>query len=124
MRILAIILFASSAMLLAQDAPPPKKGGGMVHKNLKVLQDGPEIGRIMREYTVALGAQNCFYCHVQGDYASDEKHKKETARWMIAMVNGINAKFPDGKVHVTCYTCHAGKEHPATAPPAAAPAGQ
>jgi hypothetical protein len=36
-------------------------------------------------------------------------------------VNDINTKFPDGKVHVTCYTCHAGKEHPLTAPP---PAGQ
>ena len=96
----------------------------MAHKNLKVLKDGPEIGRTMREFVVSLGAGNCGFCHVQGDWANDGNPKKEVARGMIAMVNEINAKFPDGKVHVTCYTCHAGREHPATAPPAAAPAGQ
>jgi hypothetical protein len=46
---------------------------------------------------------------------------------MIAMTREINAKFPDGKNHVTCFTCHRGDEHPKTAPdsaatPAAAPA--
>ena len=122
MRTLAIGLFASMTLLLAQDAPKqdaPKKGGGMAHKNLKVLPD-ENIGQVMRAYTVALGAQNCNYCHVQGDFAKDDNPKKEVARGMIKMVNQINANFPDGKVHVTCYTCHAGKEHPLMAPPAAA----
>lgn len=45
------------------------------------------------------------YCHVKGDRASDEKMQKVTARNMILMVREINAKFPDGKQHVTCYTC-------------------
>src|SRR5215813_5948240 len=120
MRLLATILFVATAFLLAQDAPkqdaPKKGGGGMPHKNLKVLPDGPNIGRIMQAYRVALGAQNCNFCHIQGDFASDENPKKETARNMIKMVNDINAKFPDGKEHVTCYTCHNGKEHPLTAP--------
>jgi hypothetical protein len=47
------------------------------------------------------------------------------ARKMIVMTREINAKFPDGKEHVTCFTCHRGSEHPKTAPdaaPAAAPA--
>jgi hypothetical protein len=36
-------------------------------------------------------------------------------------VNDDNAMFADGKVHVTCYTCHRGKNMPETAPPPAAP---
>jgi hypothetical protein len=38
---------------------------------------------------------------------------------MITMMREINAKFPDGKEHVTCYTCHRGAEMPLTAAPAA-----
>jgi hypothetical protein len=38
---------------------------------------------------------------------------------MIGMVNDINAKFPDGKVHVACFTCHRGSTEPLMAPPAA-----
>ena len=49
--------------------------------------------------------------------ASDENPKKITARHMIQMVNEINAKFPDGKVHVSCYTCHRGATMPLTAAP-------
>jgi hypothetical protein len=120
MRLLATILFLATALLVAQDAAPKKGGGGMPHKNLKVLPDGPAIGQTMRSYTVALG-QNCQFCHVQGDWSKDDNPKKEVARNMIKMVNEINAKFPDGQTHVTCYTCHAGKEHPVMAPPAAAP---
>ena len=59
------------------------------------------------------------FCHVMGDFASDEKHTKEIARHMISMAKDINAKFPDGKTHVTCYTCHRGAMHPATEPEAA-----
>jgi hypothetical protein len=121
MRLLTTILFLATAFLLAQDAPkqdaPKKGGGGMPHKNLKVLPDGPNIGQLMRTYVTALGAQNCGFCHVQGDYSKDDNPKKEVARGMIKMVNEINSKFPDGKEHVTCYTCHNGKEHPLTAPP-------
>ncbi len=69
----------------------------------------------MRSYTVALGVK-CEFCHVQGDFASDEKHHKEIARLMIQLARDVNAKFPDGKEHVTCYTCHRGSEEPATAP--------
>jgi hypothetical protein len=72
----------------------------------------------MRAFRVALGVQ-CDTCHVRGDFASDEKPEKETARMMIAMTREINAKFTDGKQHVTCFTCHRGAEHPKTAPDAA-----
>lgn len=51
-------------------------------------------------------------CHVQGDNASDENPHKVIARHMIAMTKELNAKFPDGKVHITCYTCHRGQHEP------------
>lgn len=48
--------------------------------------------------------------------------QKVTARNLILMVCEINAKFPDGKRHVTCYICHSGSIIPATEPPAEAAA--
>jgi photosynthetic reaction center cytochrome c subunit len=127
MRFLATVLLLAGAAMFAQDAPPapPKKGGGgPPHKNLKILPDENIMG-VMRSYTAALGVgNNCMFCHVQGDFAADTNPKKEIARKMIKMVNDDNAIFPDGKVHVTCYTCHRGKNIPEMAPPPAAPAGQ
>jgi hypothetical protein len=111
--------------LLAQPPQePPKQGGrGGGPKNLKILKPEDLRSGVMRQFTQALGV-NCFHCHVQGDNASDDKPQKNTARMMIAMVNEINAKFPDGaaKAKVTCYTCHNGKVTPLTAPPPANPA--
>jgi hypothetical protein len=87
--------------------------------NLKVLKvtTRPEVMQVMRTFTAGLGVQ-CNYCHVQGNNASDENPKKEIARKMIAMVQQVNANFPDGKMHVSCYTCHRGEAEPKTAPPA------
>ncbi|MDR3699608.1 MAG: c-type cytochrome [Candidatus Sulfopaludibacter sp.] len=124
MRLLSLTMLCLSTVLcvgmLAQDTPPPqKKGGGMPHTNLKILKD-ENIGQIMQGYRAALGVQ-CTYCHIQGNFASDENPKKEIARHMITMAQEINGKFPDGKEHVTCYTCHRGAAMPLTAPP---PAGQ
>jgi len=85
--------------------------------NLKVLKvtTGPEVGQIMRTFTAGLGVQ-CIYCHVQGNFAIDENPKKEVARQMIKMTQQINTNFPDGKMRVTCYTCHRGEAEPKTAP--------
>jgi hypothetical protein len=41
------------------------------------------------------------------------------ARMMISMAKDINSKFPDGKDHVSCFTCHRGSTAPLMAPPAA-----
>jgi len=32
------------------------------------------------------------------------------------MVREIDARFPDGKDHVSCYTCHRGSPTPLTTP--------
>ena len=72
----------------------------------------------MRLAVAGLGVM-CNDCHVATDRSSDEKPEKLTARMMFSMVKDINSKFPDGKAHVTCYTCHRGAQEPLTAPPAA-----
>ena len=123
MRFLATVLFLTAVAVSAQDAP--KKGGGgagQPHKNLKVLKE-EEVRPVMGAMRGALG-QQCNFCHIQGDNASDENPKKLVARKMIEMVNQINSGFPDGKAHVSCYTCHRGKTMPDMVPPPAAPPAQ
>ena len=91
--------------------------------NLKVLKvtKRSEVMPIMRTFTAGLGVQ-CNFCHVQNNFASDDNPKKEIARHMIQMAVEINGKFPDGKMHVTCYTCHRGEAEPKTAPEPKPPA--
>jgi hypothetical protein len=118
MRLLLSLLIALP--LLAQDTPPPappKGGARPAPKNLKLLKP-EEVRPMMASFGTALGVK-CTGCHVEGDFASDDKRDKETARMMITMTRDINAKFPDGAIHVTCFTCHRGSEHPKTAPDAA-----
>jgi len=115
LRLFVPILFVT-VVAFAQDAPPKKKGFPPP-TNLKLLKPDNLI-ETMRSFTAALGVQ-CTYCHVMGNFASDENPKKEMARMMITMAREINAKFPDGQQHVRCYTCHRGQTTPATEPPAA-----
>ena len=94
-----------------------KGGGGPSFKNVKVI-DPAKLQETMQSFVQALGALDqgaCAYCHV-ADRSSDEKMNKVTARNMAIMVKEINARFPDGKQHVNCYTCHRGNEIPAMAP--------
>jgi hypothetical protein len=116
MRLLVVSLaFVLSLTLSAQEKKGPPPGPP---KNLKVLPADVDIRATMGAFRAGLGVM-CTYCHVQGDFASDENPKKNIARAMIRMANDINSKFPDGKAHVSCYTCHRGAEEPLMAPPAA-----
>ncbi len=110
-----IPIFLLVAIALAAQDPQPgaeqkKTPAHAAPKNLKLLKP-EEVRPMMGAFRVALGAQ-CTTCHVQGDFASDEKPEKQTARMMIAMTRDINSKFSDGEQHVSCYTCHRGEEHP------------
>ena len=120
MRLLLSMLLLVSIALFAQEKEGKKKGPPQPPKNLKVLTGiaPAEIRPMMQGFEKALGVTACTYCHVQGDFASDDNPKKETARMMITMVKEINAKFPDGKQHVACFTCHHGMEMPQMEPAA------
>jgi hypothetical protein len=67
--------------------------------------------------TGGLGVE-CGHGHVTGYFARDDNRKKEIARHMITMTANINTNFPDGKVHVACFTCHRGEVEPKLAPEA------
>src|SRR5579859_7196420 len=85
--ILVFPLSAISVIALSGQAPEGKKGGGGPPKNLKVLpstMDRAAVVGVMRNFTAGLGVQ-CTYCHVQGQFDSDENPKKETARMMMKM---------------------------------------
>jgi hypothetical protein len=116
--ILPFMLVAVAAW--AQEPPPDahKAHGPMPEpKNLKVLKvPAAELMPIMRAFSAGLGV-SCDHCHVKGDFASDDNPHKEMARKMIVMAQQVNSNFPDGKMHVTCYTCHRGETEPKTAPP-------
>jgi photosynthetic reaction center cytochrome c subunit len=118
--LLAVVLLLVPVCLSAQEKGGKGPNPFATPKNLKILTgDTPDqLRTTMRAFTAALGVQ-CAFCHVQGDFASDDNPKKETARMMLTMARDINSKFPDGKRHVSCYTCHRGATEPATEPPAA-----
>jgi Photosynthetic reaction centre cytochrome C subunit len=125
------ITVITSFSLLAQQKEEKRDPPG-ASKNLNVLSPDVNILRVMQSFTAGLGVQ-CTYCHVQGNFASDENPKKETARKMLRLIKQINIHFadagndfansrylpyPEGKQYVTCYTCHQGQ----TRPPSQAPA--
>jgi len=114
-----LLLFTLIAAWAQQPPAAPKPHGPMPEpKNLKVLKvTGAELMPIMHSFSAGLGVK-CDFCHVKGDFASDDNPHKDIARKMIVMAQQINANFPDGKMHVTCYTCHRGEEEPKTAPAA------
>jgi photosynthetic reaction center cytochrome c subunit len=122
MRLLLTVVLLVVPVCLSAQEKGEKKGPPPPLKNLKILTGMPreQVIMTMRAFTAALGVQ-CVYCHVQGDFASDDNPKKETARMMLTMAREINSKFPDGATvrHVSCYTCHRGATTPATEPPAA-----
>jgi photosynthetic reaction center cytochrome c subunit len=118
MRLLVVSLtLAMSFTLSAQEEKKKGPSPFANPKNLKVLP-AENLQQTMQAFRAGLGVM-CSYCHVQGDFASDENPKKETARMMIHMAMDINAKFADGKRHVSCYTCHRGETEPKMTPPAA-----
>jgi photosynthetic reaction center cytochrome c subunit len=117
-RILTAVLLLTPLSLFAQGRGGPGGPPPGPPKNLKVLPAGTDVAPVMNTIRVALGVQ-CPFCHVAGNFDSDDNPKKLIARNMLRMTADLNASFPDGKQHVTCYTCHQGASTPAMEPPAA-----
>lgn len=85
-----------------------------VFQNIKVLKGVP-AGRLLQIMNDGFGhglGQSCSFCHVPGQWASDQKPNKDVARSMLQMVNRINAdlratpNLPDSQPMVGCITCH------------------
>jgi photosynthetic reaction center cytochrome c subunit len=112
-----VLILASIGAGIAQESRPPRP-----NENVKVLTEleGQPLRAEMQRIATALGVK-CDHCHVQGNFASDEKSPKRTARRMIEMTRGINAQsFPTHQVkegesvlgRVSCLTCHQGQTRP------------
>lgn len=112
MRLTLVLAVAICAYAQSEDAGKSTSKP----KNIKVMLRADDVAEVvvaMRIFNTSLGV-DCLHCHVQGDFASDENPKKETARTMLLLVREINAKLGERKV--SCYTCHRGSSKPATAP--------
>ncbi len=110
-RALLLIILTIPVLAQAPDRPVEE-----TKKNIKTLKGLPTSSLIpvMAYMSNSLGV-TCAHCHVK-QWESDEKPAKETARKMIAMVRSINTANFDGKVMVSCNTCHRGDIKPVAIP--------
>jgi len=111
---------AAWATTATATAQPPRKLPPL--ENIKVLTgwDGAQVREEMRRMAEAIGVK-CDHCHVQGNFASDEKRPKHTGRRMLELTLALNRQyFPthtpaEGESRlgrITCYTCHQGAAIP------------
>ncbi|MGH9253095.1 MAG: photosynthetic reaction center cytochrome c subunit family protein [Vicinamibacterales bacterium] len=117
-----LVAFPSLAQAPPRTTEPPPM------TNLQVWpKDTPraQVLQTMNAFNESLGVE-CSYCHVAGDFASDEKREKRVARQMILLRDSINVMLPAvvGKpagagptageglpgapVRVLCRSCHRG----------------
>ena len=112
--LLAALVAAPAAAQPARPARPLE--------NVKVLSGwtSTEVRDEMTRISGALGVK-CDHCHVQGNFASDEKRAKLRGRRMLQLTLDLNTQyFPahtpaegESKLgRVTCYTCHQGAPTP------------
>ena len=95
----------------------PEDAASVRYKNVQSMKDVPasQFMDAMRSFTFALGEQ-CEFCHVQGNFAADDKPQKAMARKMIAMTMNINQANFNSHMVVRCYTCHQGHQEPHNIP--------
>jgi photosynthetic reaction center cytochrome c subunit len=86
-------------------------------KNIQALKGIPadQLIPAMQFISASLGV-DCEFCHVHEKMDSDDKKPKKTARQMITMMLDIDKTNFDGRLEVTCYTCHRGAAMPVSIP--------
>jgi photosynthetic reaction center cytochrome c subunit len=100
--------------------PAAAPGGPMVtdvYKNVQVLKDltMADFTRLMVAVTLWVPPkEGCNYCHVPGDFASDDIYTKVVSRRMFQLTRDTNTGWKDhvADTGVTCYTCHRGNPVP------------
>jgi photosynthetic reaction center cytochrome c subunit len=86
-------------------------------KNIQALKGIPadQLIPAMQFISASLGVE-CEFCHVHDKMDSDDKKPKKIARQMITMMFDIDKNNFDGRLEVTCYTCHRGAAKPVSIP--------
>lgn len=118
--VLAIVWLFGSALAAPQD-PAAEKTSERVFKNIQVMKGVPvdDFLGSMGIMCAALGF-DCSDCHTGAgtekvDWAADTPGKVR-ARIMVQMMQAINRDNFAGRQMVTCWSCHHGRDHPATTP--------
>ncbi|MBK1721169.1 photosynthetic reaction center cytochrome PufC [Thiocystis violacea] len=115
------LLQASLKANLPPAAIPAAAEGGAkvtdVYENVQVLKDlsVAEFTRTMVAVTTWVSPkEGCNYCHVPGNWASDDIYTKVVSRRMFELVRQANTNWKDhvAETGVTCYTCHRGNPVP------------
>ena len=113
-----------AAAVLASIGGKEQLPASQVFKNVKYLANVPArtFVQIMNGgYAKALGV-SCLHCHVEGDFASDEKRPKRAAREMQLMHRMVNQELqkmqniqtpPTANRAISCIACHRGAAIPA-----------
>ena len=89
---------------------------------LKTVPAARFLGIMDEGYSRALGV-SCTHCHVEEDFASDDKRQKRAAREMARMHRMINEQLgkmehletPATERSINCATCHRGAVSPLAA---------
>lgn len=127
----ALVWIAAVAFVSAQAPKPatqaPAAGQDQllaenVFKNVTVLRGIPvdEFMGTMGVFSAALGI-SCEDCHTASsndwaNYARDTSPRKNMARVMVNMMQGINKQYFGGRQVVTCFSCHRGALRPRVTP--------
>src|ERR1700738_4741797 len=120
--VLIILCLAGIAVAGAQAAPGAKpRTSQQAFKNVQVLKGIPvdDFMGTMGIMSAALG-MDCSECHSGAgtekvDWAADTP-RKLIARQMVVMMAAINRDNFSGRQMVTCWSCHHGRDRPATTP--------
>jgi Photosynthetic reaction centre cytochrome C subunit len=100
--------------MLARIAGRESAPAESVFQNVKLLRGIParRFLDIMNDgFGHGLGV-SCAFCHVPGQWASDQRPNKNVARDMLGMVNRLNTDLrgmrdlPDTNPMIGCITCH------------------
>jgi photosynthetic reaction center cytochrome c subunit len=117
---LRLAVAAITAMVMV-GALPAAQTSDQVFKNVQVLKGIPvdDFMGTMGLMSAAIG-YDCSECHIGAgtekvNWAADNG-KKVIARRMVTMVAAINRDNLQGRQVVTCWSCHHGRDRPATTP--------
>ena len=126
MRLIPVVAAIAVLWLVGAATPqaaPEKKTqkAEEVFKNVQVLK-GTSVDDFMGTMGIMSAAVgfDCSECHTNAgtdkvDWAADTQ-KKVVARKMVLMVAAINRDNFSGRQVVTCWSCHHGRDRPATSP--------
>jgi outer membrane lipoprotein-sorting protein len=117
--LLSVVLVAGQAPQAgAPNAAQSQMAADRVFRNVTVLKGIPvdEFMGTMGVFSAALGF-SCEDCHTASsndwaNYAKDTSPRKQMARQMVTMMQGINKQYFGGRQVVTCFTCHRGGNRP------------